>query len=249
MTERSLNNINDFEISVREADISQNIANIREKVSSALKDIGSNTDVTLMAATKTVSSDMINYAISNCGLTDIGENRVQELLSKYESINKENVRIHFIGSLQPNKVKYIIDKVYLIHSLDSMSLAKEISKRATQNNRIVNVLIEVNIGKEENKGGVLPSEVYSFADEVKKLPGISIMGLMTMAPKCSSQDQYRVYFENVKMLFDEMTEKGYFDSSEPILSMGMSDSYEIAVRCGATLIRPGSAIFGKRNTN
>lgn len=253
MTEKLLNDANNIEAPTCQSDtcgscemVKENIKKIRETVSNALKENGSDTEVTLMAATKTVSPDMINYAIHECGLTDIGENRVQELLSKYESIDKENVRLHFIGSLQPNKVKYIIDKVCLIHSLDGISLAKEISKRASKCGKTMDVLIEVNIGEEENKGGILPSDVRSFADEIKDMPCISVVGLMTMAPKCESKEQYRDYFKKVRKLFDEMKAEGYFASDKPILSMGMSDSYEMAVECGSTLIRPGSAIFGKR---
>ncbi len=250
MTEKLLNdNANDAVASVSKSTIRENIENIRKNVESALCESGRDTDVNIMAATKTVSPDLINYAINECGLTDIGENRVQELLSKYDSIDKENVRIHFIGSLQPNKVKYIIDKVCLIHSLDSMSLAKEISKRASAKGIVMSVLIEVNIGEEESKGGVLLKNVTALADDIKDLPGISLAGLMTMAPKCEDKSGYYGYFEKVRELFDDMNAKGYFKAEKPILSMGMSESYEIAVRCGSTLIRPGSAIFGKRNAH
>lgn len=226
--------------------ISDSLKSIRETVKECCKRAGREDSVTLMAATKTVSVEKINYAISECGLTDIGENRVQELLEKYDMLRKDGVRIHFIGTLQPNKVKYIIDKVFLIHSLDSMSLAREIDKRASAKGIKMDVLIEVNIGSEESKGGIEKDKVIPFANELRSFGGIRLVGLMTMAPKCEDKEDYRGYFSSVRALFDKMANEGCFDTESPILSMGMSQSYDIAVECGSTLIRPGSAVFGNR---
>ena len=244
MTERlSTEPANENEICKR---ISDNIENIRKTIKVSCEKAGRENNVTLMAATKTVPAELINFAITECKLTDIGENRVQELLEKYELLKKDKVRIHFIGTLQPNKVKYIIDKVCLIHSLDRMTLALEISKRATAKGITMDVLIEVNIGMEQSKGGILPDEVIPFAKNIKDLSGIRLVGLMTMAPNCSSKEDYREYFGKVKVLFDRMSREGYFKTESPILSMGMSQSYDIAVECGSTLVRPGSSIFGSR---
>ncbi len=232
MTERSLNNLSD-----------ESKARIKAAIDTARKSI--NGRAILMAATKTVPTEAINYAIKECGLTDIGENRVQELLSKYDELAKDNVNIHFIGTLQANKVKYIVGKVCLIHSLDSLKLAEEISKRSLKASIVTDCLCEVNIGEEDAKGGIPESEVEAFIDSVKGLEGIRIRGLMVIGPHCPDIDGYRPFFERTKALFDRLNEKGAL-GNEPILSMGMSDNYPLACEYGATLVRPGSAIFGSR---
>ncbi|MBO5338810.1 MAG: tRNA (adenosine(37)-N6)-dimethylallyltransferase MiaA [Clostridia bacterium] len=209
-------------------------------VSKRIKELDKSGKTSLLAATKTQSADDINYLIS-LGVKIIGENRVNELLEKYDSYDK-SAELHFIGTLQKNKVKYIIDKVCLIHSLDSYSLAEEISKRATKIGKTMDVLIEVNSGCEENKGGILPNDVAEFYSEVSKLSGICVRGLMTMAPKCSCREEYLKYFSLTKKLFDEL----FKNDKNAILSMGMSDSYEYAIEAGATLVRVGRKIFGER---
>ena len=201
--------------------------------------------VTLMAATKTVPAPLIRYAIEACGLTDVGENRVQELLAKYDELAPTGARIHFIGRLQPNKVKYLIGRVCLIHSLDSVKLAEEISKRSAARGLVTDTLCEVNIGEEAAKGGVPEGDVPGFLTAVSGLPGLRVRGLMVIGPHCPDPEDYRPFFLRTKALFDRMVREGRF-GPEPILSMGMSDNYALAAACGATIIRPGTAVFGAR---
>lgn len=205
----------------------------------------------VVAATKTVDAEVINYAAEHLGLTDIGENRVQELLSKYDALDKERLNIHFIGHLQKNKVKYIVGKVCLIHSLDSVGLALEIEKQSAKLGIVTDVLVEVNIGAEENKSGADVSEVREIVERVSELSHVRLCGMMTVGPKCSSFEQYKEYFEKAHALFSEIfldktSEKGH-NIDMPVLSMGMSDSYGAALECGANLIRPGSCLFGARD--
>ncbi len=224
-----------------------NFNTVFEKFNSALeKSPLENKNVLLLAATKTVDSDTINYAISK-GIEYIGENKVQELLSKYGKIN--NVHNHFIGHLQSNKVKDIIDKVELIHSVDSLKLAKEISKQAIKNQLTMNVLLEVNIGGEESKWGFKPEEVENALREIALLEGIRVVGLMTIPPVCNEKEEARKYFRKMYKLFIDIRLKKIDNSSMDILSMGMSDDFDIAIEEGANLVRVGTALFGKRNYN
>ncbi len=211
-----------------------------EAVRSRLSELDPGGKVTLLAATKMQSAEDINYLIS-LGVDTIGENRVNELTEKYDLYDK-HASVHFIGTLQKNKVKYIIDKVDLIHSVDSLPLLEEIDKRAASKGKIMNVLIEVNSGKEEAKGGVMPEDVCDFVEKARKFPSICVKGLMTMGPKCENKEEYLKYFLITKQLFDKI----FYEDKNAVLSMGMSDSYEYAVRAGATLVRVGSAIFGER---
>ena len=220
---------------------------IKASVKGAIKEIKTalNGRATLMAATKTVDVSLINYAINECGLTDIGENRVQELLSKYDELEKDKVNLHFIGSLQVNKVKYIVGKVCLIHSLDSIKLAEEISKRSLKLGIVTDCLCEVNIADEEAKGGISEHEAENFINNVSCLEGIRIRGIMVIGPHCPNTEDYRPFMSRTSELFETLKNKGLF-KGEPILSMGMSDNYELACEYGSTLVRPGSAIFGAR---
>lgn len=207
-------------------------------------------DVLVVAASKTVDPEVLNYAAENFGLTDIGENRVQELLEKYDRIDKDRLKIHFIGNLQKNKVKYIVGKVALIHSLDSEGLALEIEKQSAKQGIVSDVLIEINIGDEENKGGISTSDALALAEKVISLEHLNLRGMMTIGPKCESKEEYKVYFNKTYSLFseiflDKLPEKGH-NIERPILSMGMSDSYEAALECGASVIRPGQCLFGAR---
>lgn len=211
-----------------------------EAVKSDINALDKSGTVSLLAATKMQSAEDINYLISR-GVKIIGENRVNELLEKYDSYDK-SAELHFIGTLQKNKVKYIIDKVSLIHSLDSYSLAEEISKRAQKIGRVMDVLVEINSGREENKGGILPENLKEFLDSLKELSGVRVRGLMTMAPRCERSEDYYKYFSLTKELFDEF----FASDKDAILSMGMSESYKEAIECGATLVRVGSKIFGRR---
>ena len=196
--------------------------------------------ITILGATKMQSIENINYLIS-LGVDTIGENRVNELLEKYEGYDKR-ASLHFIGTLQKNKVKYICDKVDLIHSVDSLALAQEIDKRCAKIGRVMDILIEVNSGREESKGGAMLEDVEALIEEVSALKCVRVRGLMTMAPRCSSREEYLSYFTPVKELFDRL----FKNDNSAILSMGMSESYEYAVEAGANLVRIGSAIFGER---
>ncbi len=204
-------------------------------------------EVQLLLATKTVPAEVINYVSKECGVSLIGENKVQELLLKYPELDKERLQLHFIGHLQTNKVKQIIDKVEMIHSLDRYELACEISKRALRIGKKMPVLVEINIAAEAEKSGVLPEDAEAFIREIAGLEGIDIRGLMTMAPAKISSEEYKGYFRQTKALFDEISSLSIEGVRMETLSMGMSDSYEEAAECGATLVRVGSAVFGKRS--
>lgn len=211
-----------------------------EQVLAKINALDKDGKVTLLCATKTQSVQDVNYLIS-LGCKVIGENRVNELLEKYQDYDK-SAQVHFIGTLQSNKVKYIIDKVSLIHSVDTVSLLEEISKRATKIGKVMDVLIEVNSGKEEAKGGIMPEDVVEFVAKARGYEGIRVKGLMTMAPRCTSKEEYLKYFGITKSLFDEL----FANEKDAILSMGMSESYEYAIEAGATLVRVGSGVFGAR---
>ncbi len=200
----------------------------------------------LLAATKTVDPDRIAYAVNECGIKYIGENRVQELLEKYEAVKDLPCEIHFIGTLQKNKVKYIIDKVSLIHSVDSISLAEQIGREAVKRGLVMNVLCEVNIGYEQNKSGFLPEEVPEAFDRILQIDGVRPLGLMTMAPICENNEKYSEFFNKTYRLFIDNCVKKIDNRYEPVLSMGMSSSYTAAAACGSGMVRVGSAIFGQR---
>ena len=221
-------------------EITQNIARAAEKSGRKYEDI------TLLAATKTVDVEVINHAIES-GISFIGENRVQEFLSKYEQYSPVNM--HFIGHLQTNKVKDIIDKVSLIHSVDSYRLAEEISRQAVKRNIIVNILLEINIGDEQSKSGFRYDEAVLAVEKIAKLGGIKIKGLMAIPPICAKPDENRPYFAKMKKLFIDINTKKIDNNSMEILSMGMSDDYQVAIEEGATMIRLGTALFGRRNYN
>ena len=224
--------------------LKENLPRVRSAIASRVKE-GQN--VTLLAATKTVPVEVINYAIRELGITHIGENRVQELLDKYEALDKEKVSIHFIGRLQTNKVKYIIDKVSLIHSVDSLRLAKEIDRQAQKHSLVMDILIEVNIGGEASKGGIMPEELDGFLEEISPLSHIRPIGLMVIPPQTASKEETYEYFTRTYQFFVDFCEKKVHNNIDTyILSMGMSDSYEDAVSAGSNLVRIGSAIFGKR---
>ena len=229
-------------LSAKEFDL--NFDTVNKKLSSALEKSGrKREDIIMLAATKTVDVDSINYAISK-GIDYIGENKVQELLSKYDGISP--VHKHLIGHLQTNKVKDIIDKVELIHSVDSLKLAKEISKQALKKNLFMDILIEVNIGDEESKWGFKPDEIEDALREISLLPNIKVKGLMAIPPICEESEENRKYFKEMYKLFIDIGTKKIDNVSMDILSMGMSDDFDVAVEEGANLIRLGTALFGKR---
>ena len=223
-------------------EIRERFKTVRENI----KNASGGREVTLLAATKTVSAENINFAIKELSLRYIGENRVQELLEKYPYIEKDGVEIHLIGGLQTNKVRQIVDKVDVIESLDSMRLAKEIDKRAAAIGKVMRVLVEINIGREPEKGGIMPEDTEAFIREAAELKSIRIEGIMTMAPAKITEREYEEYFRQTKEIFEKMKALSIPGTDIKTLSMGMSDSYEAAARCGADLVRVGSALFGKR---
>lgn len=218
----------------------ESIKNNYESVMNKIRALDPSGRTRVLFATKTQGVDDINYLIS-LGAELIGENRVNELVEKFDGYDK-SAELHFIGTLQKNKVKYIYDKVSLIHSLDSRSLAEEINKRCGKIGKVMDVLVEVNSGREEAKGGILPEDVADFIASLSDLEFIRVRGLMTMAPKCTSREEYLKYFTLTRELFDKL----FKDKSDAILSMGMSESYTYAIEAGATMVRIGSAIFGER---
>ena len=200
--------------------------------------------ITLVSVTKSGSDEEL-LALCEAGARDIGENRPGELRRRGELLSERGLtpRLHEIGQLQRNKVKYIIDRVVLIHSLDSESLAAEIERQAVKVGRRVPVLIEINSGREASKGGIMPEEAEDFAKLLGSYPSLELSGLMTMGPVCEPEEA-RVYFRETRELFDRMKSRGAF-VGEGILSMGMSDSYRVAIEEGSTLVRVGRALFRK----
>ena len=229
-------------LSAKEFDLNFNAVN--KKIDAALKKASkTRDDVILLAATKTVDVDTINYAI-NKGIDYIGENKVQELLSKQNGII--GVHHHFIGHLQTNKVKDIIDRVELIHSVDSLKLASEISKQAQKKNKVMDILLEVNIGDEESKWGFNPLELESTIKEISSLSNVRICGLMAIPPICNEPEENRKYFRKMYQIFIDLKNKNIDNCFMNILSMGMSDDFDVAIEEGANLVRVGTALFGKR---
>lgn len=229
------------------SDVEYNYKLINERISeAALKSGRSREDITFLAATKTVDAATINHAIS-LGLDHIGENRVQELLSKYNDYNLEKCSLQFIGHLQTNKVRQIIDKVDLIQSVDSVKLANEISKQSVKINKTTNVLVEVNIGKEENKSGVMPEMLEELLCQISQMEGISVKGLMAIPPICDSTQKISKFFNNMHNIFIDISQKKIDNISMNILSMGMSSDYYKAILAGANMVRIGSSLFGARN--
>ena len=221
--------------------VDENLAAIRARIDATRARSGGR-EVTLLAAVKYTDTEHINY-LHSLGVNDIGENRVQQLLEHWEALDRENLRVHFIGTLQKNKVKYIIDKVSMIHSLDSLSLAQEIEKQAAKHGIVMDVLVEINSGMEENKSGILPDEVAAFCESLGQFLHLNLRGFMTMAPKCEKNEEYRKYFCKTSQLCLDIWQKTLHNIDRPILSMGMSDSFEIAIEEGADIVRVGRALF------
>lgn len=222
-------------------DIYENLKRIRFNIGEAMAKYRSSDDVLrIMAVTKTVPYQRVNMAVDD-GITLLGENRVQEYLEKKDHY-RQNAEVHFIGHLQSNKVKYIIDSVSLIHSVDSFRLAAEIDRLAEKNGLCKNILIEVNIGGEGSKSGVSEHEVRSLISEISQLKNIRIKGLMTIPPVGQSESS----FERMQALFSDIRSEKFSNTSMEILSMGMSSDYVLAVKYGSNIVRIGSAIFGSR---
>lgn len=217
------------------------LSNVQE---SAIKANRNPADVRLMCVTKTVEAEYINPVL-DLGADLIGENRVQEYLGKRDLLHLDNVERHLIGHLQTNKVKQIVGEVDMIESVDSIKLAKEISKESQKKDITTNILVEVNVGKEESKSGIYMETLDELVSEIASLPNIHIKGLMTIPPICDD-NEVRKYFEKMHLAFEDLKSRNIANVDMDILSMGMSGDYEAAVAEGSNIVRVGSAIFGAR---
>ncbi len=235
MTEKSYTDIFD-----------QNYRVIEENIARAAEDFGrSREDIILLAATKTVSPEIINYAMDK-GVKYIGENRVQEFLSKEDKLSLLAHR-HFIGHLQSNKAKDIVGRVEMIQSVHSVKLASLIGKLSLEKGIVTDILLEVNIGREENKSGFLKEELDEAVEKISKIEGVKLKGLMTIPPICEEKSEIVPFFEEMYKLFIDNSLKKIDNVSMDYLSMGMSSDYAEAIRCGSNLVRIGTSLFGKRN--
>lgn len=246
--------------------IRDNIEIIKQNAACAAEKSGrSADDIRIVLATKTQPPEKINFA-AECGITEIGENRVQELLEKYDYLDKNKLKIHFIGTLQTNKVKYIIDKVSLIHSVNSEKLAAEIDRQAAKRGIIADILIEINAAGEESKSGVAPDKLWELLNYISKLKNVRVKGIMAIPPVPESCEQNvnnhveyeknvnitraeadsRHYFKKIYEIFLDISSKKLDNIDMEILSLGMSGDYAVAIEEGSTLIRPGRAVFGER---
>lgn len=228
-----------------EESICQNIDSIRRRIAAAAAKSGRNPeDIRIIAVTKTVEPERINEAVK-AGIVDLGENRVQELCEKYDKIDKK-CRWHMIGHLQTNKVKYIIDRIHMIHSVDRIELAQEIQKRAEKAGRVLDVLIQVNIAREDTKYGIYEEQALDFIKALSSFRNIKIKGLMTIGPYTLNPEEVRPVFRRLRKLLIDIREENIDNIDMDFLSMGMSNDYEVAVEEGANMIRIGTAIFGHR---
>ena len=226
--------------------IAENYRRVQDNIRRAMENRRAGSGpVRLLGATKTVQPDAILFAVDHLGLSLIGENRTTELVEKYPAL-EGRVEQHFIGHLQTNKVKQVVGRVSLIESVDSLRLAQEISRRSEMLGITTDILVEINSGREENKGGVLPEDARAAVRDFDALAGIRVRGLMTMAPVCANIEDSRKYFRETYAIFIDIFEKNKHNIIEPILSMGMSSTYGIAIEEGATEVRVGQAIFGRR---
>lgn len=254
--------------------LKDNIKNIENKIKAACERVGrASSEVTLIAVSKTKPASMVLEAYDS-GILHFGENKVQELTQKYDELSEtldNKVYWHQIGHLQRNKVKYIVDKVVLIHSVDSLRLAEQIEREAAKKNILSDILIEVNVAGEESKDGIDPKEVLPLIEEISTFPHIRVRGLMTVAPYCINPENNREYFKNLRDLYIDIKSKNIdnndkekkwdyykhisdniylekkFSNYFNILSMGMTGDFEVAIEEGATMVRVGTGIFGQRN--
>ena len=234
------------EFTKRFHDVEENYKVIQERMAEAAVKSGRNPkDITLLAATKTVPVEVINHGIS-IGIDHIGENRVQELTDKYDRYDLNACDLQFIGHLQTNKVKYLIGKVSMIQSVDSVKLAKEISRLSTAAGSVMDILVEVNIGREKNKSGVFPEGLEDLLGEISQMQGIRVRGLMSIPPVDAEMAETMRYFSNMSKYFVDIKTKKLDNVCMDYLSMGMSHDYYEAILSGANLVRVGSALFGAR---
>lgn len=228
--------------------LKHNLDNVKDNIKIACEKAGRDVDsVTLIAVSKTKPLSDIEE-LMDYDVHVFGENKVQELVDKYENV-KAPVDWHLIGHLQTNKVKYIVDKVALIHSVDSVHLAKEIEKEAAKKDVIVNILVQVNIAHEDTKFGIDENTVYDLLNEIKDFPHVKVKGLMTIAPFVENAEENRQHFRNLYQLSLDIKSKNIDNIDMNILSMGMTNDYMVAIEEGATMVRVGTGIFGERNYN
>ena len=228
--------------------LKQNIQQIKKRIEAAAERSGRNPeDIYLIAVTKNFSAELIQEAVDN-GIVFLGENRVQEAKSKVDLV-KGNIEWHLIGHLQRNKVKTAIDIFTMIQSLDSWRLAEEIQKRAQQADKVIDVLVQVNIGSEETKYGIDPDDTEVFIEKVATLPNLKVRGLMAIAPFKENPEDVRAYFRHLREIFQSIKEKSIENVSMEYLSMGISNDFEVAIEEGANMVRIGTGIFGQRNYN
>ena len=229
-------------------DVKDNLKSVQTSIEQARQNSCEKQEVTLVAVTKTIDVGPMKEVLKE-GVSCFGENKVQEILSKYEKF-PDTVKWHLIGTLQSNKVKYIIDKVEMIHSLDRMSLAKEIDRRAKEIGVVMKCLIQVNISQEESKHGLDKAEALKFIEEVaQNFSHIQVLGLMGMAPFVEDAEEARPYFRQLKGLFEEAKNLNLGTGQMKYLSMGMTNDYTVAIEEGSNMVRVGTGIFGKRNYN
>lgn len=227
--------------------IKENIREIQEQIAAAAEKAGrSASEITLIAVSKTKPNEMIREAVK-CGMTELGENKPQELAAKFPEFESDNVHWHLIGNLQKNKVRHIIDKAYLIHSVDSFELAAEINKRAAAIDKVQNILIQVNISGEETKSGVAPEDAAELCRRISGLENVCIKGLMTISVRDYAYEQNKTLFARLKDLAEDIRALSLSRVEMKELSMGMTHDFEAAIEAGATMIRVGTAIFGARD--
>ena len=226
----------------------ENLKKVEDNVDAACRKAGRSRDeVTLIAVSKTKPVEMLS-TIYNQGIRDFGENKVQEMCDKMEQLPSD-IRWHMIGHLQTNKVKYIVGHTTLIHSVDSLHLAKEIEKQAEKKDVTVDILVEVNIAEEESKFGIHKEETYELVRQIAALPHVHICGLMTIAPYVENPEDNRMYFRGIRQLSVDIAEQNIDNVDMDVLSMGMTGDYHTAIEEGATMVRVGTGIFGERNYN
>ena len=225
--------------------LERNVGEIRRRIKESESASEYGQSVCMVAAVKYADAGEINHLCGTLGVRDIGENRVQQLLEHYEALEDKSVNIHFIGTLQTNKVKYIIDKVCLIHSVDSERLAAEIDKQAKKKGKVMDVLVEINSGLEESKSGVAPCDVLELCEKISAFENVRLRGFMTMAPKCDKKEDYFKFFGQTYAQVLDIWTKKLHNIDKPIISMGMSESFEEAIACGADTVRIGRSLFVK----
>lgn len=226
--------------------IKENLAEVEKNICAACERAGRDrNEITLITVSKTNPVSRLKEAM-DCGIHIFGENKVQEMLEKQEALPKD-LEWHMIGHLQRNKVKYLVGKVALIHSVDSLRLAQEISKEALKQGTIENILVEINVAEETSKFGITTDEAIELIPEIAKLPNICIKGLMTIAPFVADPEENRVVFRALKKLSVDISSKNIDNVTMDVLSMGMTNDYEVAIEEGSTMVRVGTGIFGKRS--